>query len=215
MFLQGIAIGNGYVSEALDIDTAVKFAYAHGLIDDKVWSMIEEQCCKGCVETCDLTRLTYKFCSATVGNCVASNESLLSNNSIILIINWEQSVLSFLFQSLSYSVLEDVQNNLAYHRIAAVGQFYASLFHEFVLGLKQQSFQSKVTVCRWRKYFNFCGPEDWIRTIYIVTVIVIRSKTVSATTHCNEASHLKCSNHERCAHLWRKKPPAIWQYIPK
>uniref|UniRef100_A0A7E4V8B1 Carboxypeptidase n=1 Tax=Panagrellus redivivus TaxID=6233 RepID=A0A7E4V8B1_PANRE len=53
--LRGMALGNGYVHEKMNIDTSVRFAYAHGLIDEKVWQTVERECCHGCIETCDLT----------------------------------------------------------------------------------------------------------------------------------------------------------------
>ncbi|VBB27528.1 unnamed protein product [Acanthocheilonema viteae] len=48
--LMGIALGNGYVNEALNIDTSVFFAYSHGLIDEKTWNTLQNECCQGCVE---------------------------------------------------------------------------------------------------------------------------------------------------------------------
>lgn len=53
-----MAIGNGYVNEKLNIDTSVRFAYGHGIIDEKVWNNLELQCCRGCIDGCDLTKLT-------------------------------------------------------------------------------------------------------------------------------------------------------------
>lgn len=53
--IRGMALGNGYVHEKINIDTSVRFAYAHGLIDEKVWQTVERDCCHGCVESCDLT----------------------------------------------------------------------------------------------------------------------------------------------------------------
>jgi len=49
MALQGIAIGNGYVNANLNIDTSVRFAYGHGIIDEKSWNTLEQQCCRGCI----------------------------------------------------------------------------------------------------------------------------------------------------------------------
>lgn len=53
--LQGMALGNGYVNEKLNIDTSVRYAYGHGLIDEKTWNTLERDCCKGCIDSCDLT----------------------------------------------------------------------------------------------------------------------------------------------------------------
>ncbi|CAJ0959782.1 unnamed protein product, partial [Mesorhabditis belari] len=55
--LKGMALGNGYVHEKLNIDTSVRFAYGHGLIDQKVWDTLERECCKGCIDGCDLTEM--------------------------------------------------------------------------------------------------------------------------------------------------------------
>ncbi|CAI5440763.1 unnamed protein product [Caenorhabditis angaria] len=56
--LKGMALGNGYVHETLNIDSSVRFAYGHGLIDEKVWNTLETSCCKGCIDSCDLTQVT-------------------------------------------------------------------------------------------------------------------------------------------------------------
>ncbi|KAI6232893.1 Carboxypeptidase [Aphelenchoides fujianensis] len=56
--LKGMAVGNGYVNEKLNIDTSVRFAYGHGIIDEKVWNELELTCCRGCIDGCDLTQLT-------------------------------------------------------------------------------------------------------------------------------------------------------------
>ena len=58
MNLKGIAIGNGYVNANLNIDTSVRFAYGHGIIDEKSWNTLEQQCCRGCIDGCDLTALS-------------------------------------------------------------------------------------------------------------------------------------------------------------
>jgi len=39
--LKGMAVGNGYVNEKLNIDTSVRYAYGHGIIDEKVWNDLE------------------------------------------------------------------------------------------------------------------------------------------------------------------------------
>ncbi|GMR36557.1 hypothetical protein PMAYCL1PPCAC_06752, partial [Pristionchus mayeri] len=56
--LRGMALGNGYVNEKLNIDTSVRYAYGHGLIDEKTWNTLERDCCKGCIDSCDLTAVT-------------------------------------------------------------------------------------------------------------------------------------------------------------
>ncbi|VDK29960.1 unnamed protein product [Gongylonema pulchrum] len=84
--LKGIAIGNGYVSEVLNIDTSIRFAYGHGLIDEKTWDTLEKECCSGCMDTCDLTKVTPKQCMRMVSlnpydlyrDC---NPHLVQNNS--------------------------------------------------------------------------------------------------------------------------------------
>uniref|UniRef100_A0A915PNG6 Carboxypeptidase n=1 Tax=Setaria digitata TaxID=48799 RepID=A0A915PNG6_9BILA len=39
--LKGIALGNGYVNEMMNVATAIQFAYNHGLIDEKTWNTLE------------------------------------------------------------------------------------------------------------------------------------------------------------------------------
>lgn len=56
--LKGMALGNGYVNEKLNIDTSVRFAYGHGLIDEKIWNTLERDCCSGCIDSCDLTQVS-------------------------------------------------------------------------------------------------------------------------------------------------------------
>ncbi|VDM98305.1 unnamed protein product, partial [Onchocerca ochengi] len=60
--LKGIALGNGYVSEVLNIDTAVLFAYNHGLVDEKTWNTLEKECCHGCIDICDLSSVIGGEC---------------------------------------------------------------------------------------------------------------------------------------------------------
>ena len=59
-------MGNGYVDEKLNIDTSIRYAYGHGIIDEKVWSTLEMECCRGCIDGCDLTQLTGS-CAKIVG----------------------------------------------------------------------------------------------------------------------------------------------------
>ncbi|PAV87210.1 hypothetical protein WR25_18873 isoform A [Diploscapter pachys] len=56
--LKGMGLGNGYVNEKLNIDTSVRYAYGHGIIDEKVWNELEQTCCRGCIDGCDLTQVT-------------------------------------------------------------------------------------------------------------------------------------------------------------
>lgn len=52
-----MAVGNGYVNEKMNIDTSIRFAYGHGLIDEKIWNKLEHECCGGCIDGCDLSEL--------------------------------------------------------------------------------------------------------------------------------------------------------------
>ncbi|XGW09551.1 hypothetical protein V3C99_011661 [Haemonchus contortus] len=56
--LKGMALGNGYVNEKLNIDTSIRYAYGHGIIDEKTWNTLEKHCCKGCIDSCDFTQVT-------------------------------------------------------------------------------------------------------------------------------------------------------------
>uniref|UniRef100_A0A7I4Y6X6 Peptidase S10 domain containing protein n=1 Tax=Haemonchus contortus TaxID=6289 RepID=A0A7I4Y6X6_HAECO len=58
LFFQGIALGNGWVHEKLNIDTSIRYAYGHGIVDEKTWNTVQKDCCKGCIDTCDLTQVT-------------------------------------------------------------------------------------------------------------------------------------------------------------
>lgn len=53
-----MALGNGYVNEKLNIDTSVRYAYGHGLIDEKLWNTLEHECCRGCIDGCDMTQFS-------------------------------------------------------------------------------------------------------------------------------------------------------------
>lgn len=61
-----MAIGNGYVSETLNLDTSIRFAYAHGIVDEKLWRTMENECCDGCVESCDIATISKKHCTRMV-----------------------------------------------------------------------------------------------------------------------------------------------------
>lgn len=66
--LRGMALGNGYVNEKLNIDTSIRYAYGHGIIDEKTWNTMERECCKGCIDTCDFTKVS--------GHCVSMVEGI-------------------------------------------------------------------------------------------------------------------------------------------
>ncbi|CAI4224220.1 unnamed protein product [Auanema sp. JU1783] len=55
--LKGMALGNGYVNEKLNIDTSIRYAYGHGIIDEKTWNTLEKDCCSGCIDSCDFTQV--------------------------------------------------------------------------------------------------------------------------------------------------------------
>ncbi|VDL73341.1 unnamed protein product [Nippostrongylus brasiliensis] len=55
--LKGMALGNGYVNEKLNIDTSIRYAYGHGIIDEKTWNTLESECCQGCIDSCDFTKV--------------------------------------------------------------------------------------------------------------------------------------------------------------
>ncbi|VDK44368.1 unnamed protein product [Anisakis simplex] len=52
-----MALGNSYVNEGLNIDMSVRYAYGHGIIDEKTWTTLENEFCHGCNETCALTQV--------------------------------------------------------------------------------------------------------------------------------------------------------------
>uniref|UniRef100_A0A7I4Y4U9 Carboxypeptidase n=1 Tax=Haemonchus contortus TaxID=6289 RepID=A0A7I4Y4U9_HAECO len=56
--LEGIALGNGWVHEKLNIDTSIRYAYGHGIVDEETWNTLQRDCCGGCIDTCDLTQFT-------------------------------------------------------------------------------------------------------------------------------------------------------------
>uniref|UniRef100_A0A914QR70 Carboxypeptidase n=1 Tax=Panagrolaimus davidi TaxID=227884 RepID=A0A914QR70_9BILA len=53
--LNGMAIGNGYLSEKLRREVFPEFLYNHGFIDELSWKILKLSCCKGCIDTCDTT----------------------------------------------------------------------------------------------------------------------------------------------------------------
>ncbi|KAF7633675.1 Carboxypeptidase, partial [Meloidogyne graminicola] len=53
----GIAIGNGMLSETLNIDTVIPFAYGHGGIGEDFWQNYKYKCCNGCIDGCKIKEL--------------------------------------------------------------------------------------------------------------------------------------------------------------
>lgn len=64
-FFEGIAIGNGYLNAILNVNSLVSFSYNHGIVSEKIWEILEDECCRKCVETCKLTELDQN-CSKLV-----------------------------------------------------------------------------------------------------------------------------------------------------
>jgi len=60
--IKGMALGNGYVNAKMNIDTSIRFAYGHGLLDQKIWNTLEKECCDGCADTCDFASVTGDHC---------------------------------------------------------------------------------------------------------------------------------------------------------
>jgi len=52
-----VALGNGYVNAKMNIDTSVRYAFGHGIMDQKIWNTLETECCHGCADTCDFTKM--------------------------------------------------------------------------------------------------------------------------------------------------------------
>ncbi|VDK29434.1 unnamed protein product [Gongylonema pulchrum] len=66
VLLEGIAIGNGYLSREKQIDTMLRYAHAHGLIGRRTWNLLEEKCCPKCPERCSLGKSEESACSSQV-----------------------------------------------------------------------------------------------------------------------------------------------------
>uniref|UniRef100_A0A7I5E7S1 Carboxypeptidase n=1 Tax=Haemonchus contortus TaxID=6289 RepID=A0A7I5E7S1_HAECO len=56
--LKGIALGNGMVHEKLNIETSIRYAYGHGIVDERTWNALQRDCCGGCIDSCELTEQT-------------------------------------------------------------------------------------------------------------------------------------------------------------
>jgi cathepsin A (carboxypeptidase C) len=74
--LQGIAVGNGMLSSDLNVDTLMQFTYAHGMIDQNTWEVLETSCCKGCADTCSFHDAASAFCEETINKVVQDTWSL-------------------------------------------------------------------------------------------------------------------------------------------
>ena len=71
---KGFAIGNGYLDRVLLGNSAIRFAYHHGLIDSSMWRKIITSCCNNgdeSPENCDFVQTTDYKCSKAVA--IASN----------------------------------------------------------------------------------------------------------------------------------------------
>lgn len=71
---KGVIIGNGELSKSLHTNTLPIFAYTHGIVDENVWQNFSKNCCKGCVDTCDVVSLTKGkgTCSDTANSIINS-----------------------------------------------------------------------------------------------------------------------------------------------
>uniref|UniRef100_A0A1I8BWM9 Carboxypeptidase n=1 Tax=Meloidogyne hapla TaxID=6305 RepID=A0A1I8BWM9_MELHA len=46
---KGVLIGNGMLSQIINVNTIPIFAYGHGMVDEKFWQRFSKKCCNGCV----------------------------------------------------------------------------------------------------------------------------------------------------------------------
>uniref|UniRef100_A0A914LVR4 Carboxypeptidase n=1 Tax=Meloidogyne incognita TaxID=6306 RepID=A0A914LVR4_MELIC len=69
--LKGLAIGNPYLNKKIDYESNLIYAYGHGVVDEELWQSVKKDCCKGCVDGCDIENL--------VGRC--SNSAIQIYNS--------------------------------------------------------------------------------------------------------------------------------------
>nr|CAH8865604.1 unnamed protein product [Trichobilharzia regenti] len=71
--LKGIAVGNGYVHDEFLDNSALYFAYYHGLVDEDQWNTLLTQCCQvGYPTKCLFTRNASDFCDAIIGQIAGS-----------------------------------------------------------------------------------------------------------------------------------------------
>jgi cathepsin A (carboxypeptidase C) len=68
----GMAIGNGLLSDKLSSETTLPFMYYHGMIGETLWTKIQKDCCDGCIETCDFSNVTEK-CYRIIGSVENNN----------------------------------------------------------------------------------------------------------------------------------------------
>lgn len=68
MNLKGMAVGNGMLSNDLNTNSIMNFAWAHGLVDQKLWELLETACCRGCGDNCDFSKASTPFCQSQVNN---------------------------------------------------------------------------------------------------------------------------------------------------
>uniref|UniRef100_A0A915NKY3 Uncharacterized protein n=1 Tax=Meloidogyne floridensis TaxID=298350 RepID=A0A915NKY3_9BILA len=82
----GIAIGNAYLSDSLNYNTAPIYAYNHGIIDEEFWNLYGHRCCNGCVDKTDQNDLKqnnkkfYPLLHNLILSRMASKNLLLENN---------------------------------------------------------------------------------------------------------------------------------------
>ncbi|TMS33416.1 hypothetical protein L596_001160 [Steinernema carpocapsae] len=73
MNLKGYAIGNGMVSEKVNTDTVLLFAYNHAMISERLWQQAKIECCNGAIDGCPFHTFTgYDFCGRLVANITTS-----------------------------------------------------------------------------------------------------------------------------------------------
>ncbi|CAH8865471.1 unnamed protein product [Trichobilharzia szidati] len=71
--LKGIAVGNGYTHDEFLDNSALYFAYYHGLVDEDQWNTLLTQCCQvGYPTKCLFTRNATDFCDAIIGEIAGS-----------------------------------------------------------------------------------------------------------------------------------------------
>ncbi|XP_069809666.1 lysosomal protective protein-like [Dendropsophus ebraccatus] len=75
--LKGLAIGNGITDFILDYNSLMYFAYYHGLIHKKTWSLLESVCCKK--DGCHFIHSKNEACQAAVSSAMNNVYSLKMN----------------------------------------------------------------------------------------------------------------------------------------
>ncbi|KAF7633524.1 hypothetical protein Mgra_00007105 [Meloidogyne graminicola] len=51
---QGLLIGNGMLSQDLNLKSALIYAYAHGVVEERIWLDFNKKCCNGSLENFDI-----------------------------------------------------------------------------------------------------------------------------------------------------------------